>query len=141
MIEFNIRSFLLSVSRAVLGIMVACGVLAPANPALAQKSNSSPAEQQAAGEFMELIQRALNTKDSEEQIAALEAALRLEPQLKIWPLTGSRQKFRGTLEFALGDSYRRRGKGSRADNLEKAIAAYQTACTRLIWLPTVGLAS
>jgi tetratricopeptide (TPR) repeat protein len=71
--------------------------------------------------------------DPEERIAALRAALELEPRLNGWPeglpLNGSRQQVRSTLQEALGDNYRERRKGNREENLEKAIVAYQAALT------------
>jgi hypothetical protein len=44
-------------------------------------------------------------------------------------LKGSRQQVRGALQSALGDSYEQRRMGNRADNLQRAIAAYESALT------------
>jgi len=113
--------------------MVMCVVLAAPGSALAKKREPVQTKRQAAVEFTRQIERWQKSDDPEEEIGALEAALRLEPQVKAWPqilaLKGSRQQVRGALQSALGDSYEQRRKGSRADNLERAIAAYEAALT------------
>jgi len=111
--------------------LVFCVVLATPGSALARKREPAQTKRQAAVEFTRQIERWQKSDDPEEEIDALEAALKLEPQVKAWPqilaLKGSRQQVRGTLQSALGDSYEQRHKGSRADNLERAIAAYEAA--------------
>lgn len=113
--------------------MVMCVVLAAPDFALAKKREPAQQIRQAVVEFTRQIERWQKSDDPEEEIAALEAALKLEPQLKAWPqvlaLKGSRQQVRGALQSALGDSYEQRRMGSRADNLERAIAAYEAALT------------
>ena len=80
-------------------------------------------------EFLRLIERWQSTDHPEVKIAVLEAALRLEPQLRQWPLQASREQVRGRLLGDLGDSYQKRRQGSRADNVEAAIKAYEAALT------------
>jgi tetratricopeptide (TPR) repeat protein len=78
-------------------------------------------------EFTRLLERWQTIDDPEEQIAALEAALKLEPKLSRWPSHDSREQVMGKLLNGLGDSYQMRRKGSRAENLERAIKAYEEA--------------
>jgi tetratricopeptide (TPR) repeat protein len=96
-----------------------------------QVQRSAPAKQDKAAELSRLIERWQKTDDPEVAIAALEAALRLEPQIRQWPLQASREQVRGRLLNGLGESYWRRRQGSRADNLEAAIKAYEAALT--VW--------
>jgi hypothetical protein len=114
--------------RTNFGIMLACSVLATTRVALPQTADFAQADQQAAAEFSRLIERA-QTNDPEEGIAAIEAALKLEPELKTWPFKGSRQQLKGSLLISLGLNYSLRRLGQRADNLEKAIAAYEAVLT------------
>jgi hypothetical protein len=51
--------------------------------ALAQHENPSAIEQQNTDEFWRLIERLEKSEDLEDKIAALEAALELEPQAKL----------------------------------------------------------
>jgi CHAT domain-containing protein len=124
--EFKFRFFPF-VGQIVFGFTLVCSGLTIANPALAQKGKPAQAEQNAAAEFFRLIGRLQNTQDPEERIATLEAALKLEPQIKAWPIKISRQLFKGTLQNDLGMTYQERSKGNRSDNLEKAIAAYEAS--------------
>jgi tetratricopeptide (TPR) repeat protein len=132
MIEVHIRSILVSIPRNVLGVMLLY-VVAGTNPALTQTGEPARAEQAAAVEFARLVEQWQERGDPEEKIAALETALRLEGQIKTWPetlpISGSRSQVRGTLLNGLGDSYLQFRGGNRADNLEKAIAAYEVALT------------
>jgi len=101
------------------------------SPANAQARKT--AEQKNSAEFARLLERWRKTADPDEEIVILEEALKLEGQLKEWskelPTKGSRQRIKGSLQAALGASYQRSRKGNRADNLEKAIAAYERALT------------
>ena len=90
-------------------------------PSLAQKSTA------AATDFAREYQAWQKTPDPERQIGQLEELLRLEPTLKHWPLEVPRLRAKGELLFALGSAYRVRQQGDRADNLEKAIGAFQAA--------------
>ena len=94
-----------------------------------QVQHAVPTDQDMGAELSRLIERWQKTDDPEAQIAALEAALRLEPQIRQWPLQASREQIRGRLLSALGDSYQKRPQGNRADNLEAAIKAYEDALT------------
>jgi hypothetical protein len=83
--------------------------------ALGQQDTPSVSEQQKASEFYRLIEHLQKSDDPKEEIAALEAALQLESQLKVWPqglpLKGSRPQVRATLQSSLGDSI---NSGTRA---------------------------
>src|SRR6476661_803448 len=94
-----------------------------------QVQQAAPTDQDMAAELLRLIERWEKTDDREAKIAALEAALRLEPQIRQWPLNASREQVRGALLSALGDSNQTRRQGNRADNLEAAIKAYEAALT------------
>ena len=114
-----------------LGVLLLLASLAQPLPhARAQQvQQAAPTDQDMAAELSRLIERWQKTDDPEEQIAALEAALRLEPQIRQWPLQASREQVRGMLLSGLGDSYQKRRQGNRADNLEAAIKAYEAALT------------
>src|SRR5262245_47847985 len=87
----------------------------------------SPAEHQIAAQFAVLAQRANGAKDPDTMIAASEQALRLEPQIKNWPFRGTREQVRAQLFQILGEAYLRRRGATFAEDVEKAIAAYQLA--------------
>ena len=121
--------------RSVVGrlafLLLLAGILGPQRPvAWAQQAQrASGSEQQLAAEFSRLLEQWQKTDDPEVEIAAVESALRIEPQLGSWPLQGSREKVKGNLLSGLGDSYQKRRQGSRADNLEAAIKAFEKALT------------
>src|SRR5205814_1123853 len=79
-------------------------------------------DQRLSAELQGLIDRWQKTNDTEEEIAALETALRLEPQIKQWTLERARAALKGTLLNGLVNAYADRIRGDRADNLETAIA-------------------
>ena len=86
-------------------------LLTPSIDARAQQEITSFDEQKAA-EFIRLIDHWQKSNDPEEAIAALEAALKLEPEMRQWPLQDRRERVRGLLLTGLGDSYKkRRGDG------------------------------
>lgn len=89
----------------------------------APKTSTSP------GEFAAQHERLRKTTNIDEMIVLAETLLKLESTLKEWPLAISREALRGELWWLLGGSYQRRQQGSRADNLETAIKAYETALT------------
>ena len=81
-------------------------------------------------EFAQLYRQWLwPTNDLEKKIALAERALKLEPALKGWPLHAPREHVTGELWYSVGVSYHNRRHGVRADNLEKAIAAYEASLT------------
>jgi CHAT domain-containing protein/DNA-binding transcriptional regulator YbjK len=94
-----------------------------------QVQQVAPTDRDLAAELSRLIERWQKTDDPEVQIAALEAALRLVAQIRKWPLQAPREQVRGRLLRGLGDSNQKRRQGSRADNLEAAIKAYEAAVT------------
>jgi len=93
----------------------------------AQSQIDPTADQRNAAEFQRLIGLATGGDDVETRIGAAEAALKLEPQIKTWSYTRPRRWFQGALWQILGTDYQERTTGDREDNLEKAIAAYQTS--------------
>ncbi len=68
-------------------------------------------------------------RDSEQKIALGERALLLEPALSNWTLNIARDSLKGELWFGLGSEYANRALGVRAENLEKAIAHFESALT------------
>jgi CHAT domain-containing protein len=106
-------------------MLVSCA-LAMVAPAWAQTIDSLLTRRGALVEISRLLDRA-QTDDPEEQIVALEAALRLEQ--KALPLDPSRQQFKGSLLQLLGLTYADRRAGARDDNLEKAIGYFESALT------------
>jgi tetratricopeptide (TPR) repeat protein len=67
--------------------------------------------------------------DDEDFITTVEAALKLASTLKPWPLSISPSQLIGSLLGDLGNAYPRRRKGEPADNIERAIKAYEAALT------------
>ena len=112
----------------VFGVLPA-GAEWPAPQAFAQQDEVE--EQQKAAEFARLHELWQQVRDPEEKIALGEQALALEPPLKNWPLQDGRDRIIGRLLSEVGFAYDDRGVGDRADNLEKAIAAYEAALTVL----------
>jgi CHAT domain-containing protein len=80
-------------------------------------------------EFIRVVQRWQKADDPEEQIAALEIALKLEPKLKQWPLKDPREQIKAMLRSGLGDSYLNRRSGDRGNNLDRAIESYKAVLT------------
>ena len=72
-----------------------------------------------------LIIRLQSSQDPEEQITLIESALALEPMLEEWPYNIERGWLKATLLTNLGTAYGGRIRGERADNLERAIAAFE----------------
>jgi tetratricopeptide (TPR) repeat protein len=98
-------------------------------PALAAKSNQNVGDPNGAKAFARLIKRWNLTNDHEEEIAALERAIKIEPTLKTLPtglqIQGSRNYVRWSLFNALGFSYFHRNRGDRRENIERAIKAFE----------------
>jgi CHAT domain-containing protein len=107
-------------------LLISSAILAPPH-AHAQPDTGLAASP--AATFRNLVERAENATDGEEKIGAIESALRLEPVLTEWPLPTPRAETRAKLLRALGDAYRTRLKGERANNLEQGIKAYESALT------------
>jgi len=75
-------------------VLLVFGIVQTSTPVEAQPQ-MAPTEQEKAGELSRLIEQWQKTDDPEAQIAALEAALRLEPQIGQWPLQDSREASEG----------------------------------------------
>lgn len=88
-------------------------------------------EQGLAAEFMRHVEAAFQTKDPEAQIAAAQEALKLEAQMSQWLLDRPRDAARGVLLGMLGEAYRKRLKGNHADNLERAMTAFEQSVRSL----------
>ena len=110
------------------GLFVAAAIW-PAARASAQENEA--VERQQVAEFVELFKRWEQTQDTDEKIALGEQMLALEPAIKGGLLKATREQVKGELWFNLGYAYTYRIRGDRADNLEKAIAAYEAALTVL----------
>jgi len=101
--------------------------LAP--PSAVAQAAGGAAEQGKAGEFSRLYERWQQAQDPEERIKLGEHAFALEAAVTAWELAVPRERVRGELWFGIGNAYYDRRQGNRADNLEKAIAAYEAALT------------
>ena len=73
------------------------------------------------------VDRSQQSKDLEEQITALEEALRLVPQVRQWTFQAPRLKAKGLLLHQLGVAYLRRQLGDANQNTETAIKALRSA--------------
>src|SRR5262249_7455077 len=82
-----------------------------------------------ADQFARLVGDWAKVDDPDQRIAALEAALKLEPQLKVWPLQAPREQIRGQLLSGLANSYLQRPRGDRSENIERAIKSFEGALT------------
>src|SRR5215831_19233858 len=101
-----------------------------ASVATAQPLGQSAREEQNAAKFQRLWQRSgVKSLAPENRLAALAAAIDLEPTLLHWPLQTSRERARGLLRARLGQAYWARIRGDRAENQELAIKAYEAALT------------
>lgn len=72
--------------------------------------------------FADLHQRYLQAPDAEQIIETGEQILALEPSVKDWSLSLTREALKADVHAALGQAYINRAAGVRADNIEKAIA-------------------
>ena len=97
--------------------------------AFGQQISGSAREEQQAAKFQRLWQRSVKSLDPEDRLAALGAAVEMEPALKHWPLQIPRERARGELRARLGQAYWARSQGDRAENQELAIKAYEAALT------------
>jgi CHAT domain-containing protein len=121
------RSFIIPI-----GVLLLTGIVQPLPDASAHRWEAdADTRDKLSREFQRLIELGQNAGDPEEQIAALNAALRLESGFGQWPLRTSRAEIKGTILGCLGNSYHSREQGKRADNLEEAIKAYEAALTLL----------
>ena len=109
----------------VLGPLLAAAVWLPAPRAFGQQDGA--AQRQKAQEFARLWKRLPQTEDPKERIALADRALKLERQLSRWPLDVTRERARAILWWWLGRGYDEFPRGDRADNIERAIAAYGQA--------------
>jgi CHAT domain-containing protein len=92
---------------------------------LAQQDPS--AQESMAAEFARVWQRLLDVQNAEEQIALADKALKLEPELQQWPLSVGREEGRARLWRWQGLGHEKATSGDRAENLDRAIAAYTQA--------------
>src|SRR5262245_39582734 len=107
-----------------LHLALACAL--PHSPVDAQPAGGT-AEEGKVAEFGGLYERWQQAQDPEERIKVGEEALALEPAVTRWQLAAPRERVKGELWFGIGKAYYERRQGSRADNLEKAIAALEAA--------------
>jgi CHAT domain-containing protein/tetratricopeptide (TPR) repeat protein len=121
--------------RRILAWLVFATVLAipvwPAQQALAQQNDTARqdagGDAEKAAELARLWQRLWQTQDPDERSALAEGALRLEREVQKWPLALARDEARWRLLWTVGASYAVRPGGDRAENIERAIAAYEQA--------------
>ena len=110
--------------RALLALSaIVVGVVLSERMACAQNS----ADARNAAELQRLIGVATKDKDVEVRIASAQAALKLEPRIKKWSLSLSRPFIRGALLQIMGTDLVSRPTGNHEDNLDQAIAAYQSS--------------
>ena len=79
--------------------------------------------------FARLVQHAMKAQDPEETIPACETAITIHPVIGNWPPGFPHGRNMGALHGAQGNAYANRVRGERAENLERAFAAYQSALT------------
>jgi hypothetical protein len=111
-----------------LGGALLAAILCTGPRAWAQQTEA--AEQQKAADFVQLYERLQRASEPEEKITLAERAIALEAALTRWPLSEAREFVRGELSSRAAYAYMTRKQGDRADNLEKAIAHYETALQR-----------
>lgn len=99
--------------------------ICPAPEVFAQDHEA--AHRQKAAEFTRLWERLQQIQDAEEWIVLAEQTLKIERDLRQWPLSLAREEVRRRLWARLGVVYTRRQGGDRAENIERAIAAYKQA--------------
>ena len=109
--------------RALLALSAIAVVLLSQGAACAQ----ADADAHNAAELQRLIDRAMKDQDIEVRIASAQAALKLEPRVKKWSLSLSRPFVRGALLQIMGTDLQSRPTGNHEDNLDQAIAAYQSS--------------
>src|SRR5262249_4607437 len=96
---------------------------------VAAQPEDETAEQAKTAEFVGLYARWQQAQDPEEKIKLGERALALEPSVIARELATPRERIKGELWFGIAYAYHYRSEGSRDDNLEKAITAYEAALT------------
>ena len=128
-----------SVWRKLICVLLGAFLLGIVWPSRQVSSQQAAVEQQQnAAELVRLYDRWKETQDAEDKIKLGEQVLTLEPVLKDWPLLAAREHIKGELWFELGYAYVNRIAGDRADNLEKAITAYEMALPSFILNAMVG---
>jgi CHAT domain-containing protein/tetratricopeptide (TPR) repeat protein len=75
-----------------------------------------------AGDFGSLYRHWQQSQNAEDRIGLGERLLALEPTLTTWPIDAPRPGVRAEIQFELGNAYVGRQTGTRAENLEQAIA-------------------
>ena len=96
-------------------LMIALGAIMPA------------CAQQPESEFAEHFARWQQVQDNEQRIALGEALLARAASLEPWPLAAGREHVRAELLFGVASAYVNRPTGVRADNIESAIAHFESA--------------
>jgi len=94
---------------------------------IAQSESSAADQQQSSREFARLYKTWQRISNPDQRIARLDELIKLERGLTKWPLDVPRSTARSELLVALGDAFQQRPQDDLAENLEKAIAAYQAA--------------
>ena len=103
-------------------------ILGLSTPAVAQLPQPAPTDHSSpAADFINTYGIWREVKDTEEEIVLAERLVVMEAGISSWPLQASRESVMGQICFALGDAYQLRRQGTRSENLEKAIGAYQLA--------------
>jgi tetratricopeptide (TPR) repeat protein len=74
-----------------------------------------------------LLESWKETQDPEEEILLAAEALQVDQQIENWPLSAPRDVVRGALFNNLGGAFLKRNKGSRAENVECSISAFEAA--------------
>jgi CHAT domain-containing protein/tetratricopeptide (TPR) repeat protein len=95
-------------------------------PASAQQQDEAELQRKAEA-FVGLWQRLEKVEDAAARIALSDEALKLEGELDPWPLSLARDEARGQLLMWSGLGYSAWAGGERAENLERAIAALESA--------------
>src|SRR5262245_34306791 len=85
------------------------------------------AEQQKGEEFARLWRRLAEIQNPEEKIALIDQALEIVRDLRRWPLPSPLEEARAVLLGELGGANLQRSRGDRADNVERAIGAFEQA--------------
>jgi len=93
----------------------------------AEPEAGAPPPDRTAAEFYQISQLVFESQDPEERIVAAERALAIEPNVEPWPFPVPREHMRGHLWLMLGLAYQNRRDLDQPDDLEKAIAAYESA--------------
>lgn len=109
------------------GTLPGAGAMAqPAGTGSGAPTNAADLDERLVEEFAALHARWLQETGTELRIALGEQLLALEPKLTRWPLPQERKTARRDIAFNLGFQYNARLQGVRADNIEKAIALFES---------------